>query len=148
MQLCQSRAFRLTRRGHAEERNVEAELPMMIAIVIAALLKETGALDYISTAAAPLVSGWLGLPAEAVTGLLLGIIRREMSVAPLLALDLTSLQALVGGVVSLLYIPCLAVFGVLVKEFKLKIAAVISVSTIATALIVGGLINQIARLFM
>ena len=44
-----------------------------------------------------------------------------MSVAPLLALNLTPLQAFVGGAVSLLYLPCLSVFGILTKEFKLKL---------------------------
>ncbi|MCL1789657.1 MAG: ferrous iron transport protein B [Oscillospiraceae bacterium] len=124
---------------------LEAEFPMMVAIVIAATLKETGAIDKISDFAAPLMSHWLGLPAEAVEGLLLGIIRREMSVMPLLALDLTAFQAFTGGVVSLLYLPCMAVFGTLVKEFGLKISVAISVSTIVIALTVGGVINQLGQ---
>jgi len=126
---------------------MEAEVPMMIAIVIAALLAETGLLDAIARYAQPLVSQWLGLPAEAVVGLILGIIRREMSVAPLLALGLTPLQAFVGGVVSLMYLPCISVFAILTKEFKLKTALIITVSTIALALFTGGVINHAVRFF-
>jgi len=126
----------------------DANIPMMAAIIIAALLAETGLLDIIARHAEPLVSQWLGMPREAVVALILGIVRREMSVAPLLALDLTSLQAFVGGVVSLLYIPCLSVFAILVKEYKLKIAAFITVSTIVLALFIGGVINQIGQLFI
>ena len=126
----------------------DAEVPMMIAIVIAALLAESGLLGVIAEVAQPLVSGWLGLPAEAVTALILGIVRREMSVAPLIALDLNALQAFVGGVVSLLYLPCLSVFAILAKEFKAKTAIIISVSTIVLALFIGGLINQIGQFFM
>jgi ferrous iron transport protein B len=126
----------------------DAEIPMLAAVVIAALLAETGALNVIARHAEPLMSRWLGMPSEAVVALILGIVRREMSVAPLIALDLTTLQAFVGGIVSLLYIPCLSVFAILVKEFKLRIAAVITVSTIFVAIFVGGLINQIAQLFM
>lgn len=126
----------------------EAEAPMMLSIVIAALLKETGLLDAIAVYAEPIVSHWLGLPSEAVIALILGIIRREMSVAPLLALNLTPLQAFVGGAVSLLYLPCLSVFGILTKEFKLKVALTISLSATLLAILVGGLINQIAQLFM
>ena len=126
----------------------EAEVPMLIAIVIAAILKETGLLSAIAVFLQPLVSQWLGLPSEAVVGLILGVIRREMSVAPLLALNLTPLQAFVGGVVSLMYLPCLSVFGILTKEFKLKFAVIITVSTIVLALFVGGLINHIAQLFL
>ena len=126
----------------------DAEVPMMIAIVFAAILAESGLLAMIADAMRPLVSGWLGLPYEAVTALILGIVRREMSVAPLLALDLNSLQAFVGGVVSLMYLPCISVFAILSKEFKAKAAVIISLSTIVSALFVGGLINQIARIFV
>lgn len=126
----------------------EAELPMMISIVIASLLKETGLLDLIAVYAEPIVSQWLGLPKEAVIALVLGIIRREMSIAPLMALSLSPLQAFVGGTVALLYLPCLSVFGILTKEFKLKVALTITVSATFLAIFVGGLINQIAHLFM
>jgi ferrous iron transport protein B len=41
---------------------VEAEGPMMIAVVIAAIIAETGLLQGISGLLEPLVAGWLGLP--------------------------------------------------------------------------------------
>ncbi|MCL2618543.1 MAG: ferrous iron transporter B [Defluviitaleaceae bacterium] len=126
----------------------DAEVPMMIAIVFAALLSESGVLGVIAFYAQPVVSGWLGLPADAVVALILGIVRREMSVAPLLALDLTPLQAFVGGAVSLMYLPCLSVFAILAKEFNARIALVIGLSTIATAIFVGGLINHGVRIFL
>ncbi|MCL2387206.1 MAG: ferrous iron transport protein B [Defluviitaleaceae bacterium] len=127
----------------------EAEIPMMIAIVIAAVLAESGILNAIAGYAQPIVSGWLGLPEEAVIALILGIVRREMSVAPLLAIEnLTALQAFVGGAVSLMYLPCISVFAILTKEFKIKIALAISFSTIVVAILVGGAINQIAQLFI
>ena len=125
----------------------DAEVPMMIAIVLAAVLSESGILAVAAEVAEPLVTQWLGLPSEAVMALILGIVRREMSVAPLLALNLTPLQAFVGGVVSLLYLPCLSVFAILAKEFKVKVAVIISVSTVVLALFMGGLINQIGQLF-
>jgi len=128
---------------------VEAEVPMLISIVIASLLKETGLLDYIAVYLEPLVSGWLGLPKEAVIALILGIVRREMAVAPLLAIEgLTALQAFVGGTVALLYLPCISVFGILAKEFNAKIAVIIGLSTTVSAFVVAGLINQIARILV
>ncbi len=128
---------------------VEAEVPMLISIIIAALLKETGLLAYIAVYLEPIVSGWLGLPKDAVVALILGIVRREMAVAPLLAIEgLTALQAFVGGTVALLYLPCLSVFGILTKEFNPKVALVIGLSTVVSAFTVAGLINQIAQLFI
>jgi len=127
---------------------VEAEIPMLAAVFFAAVLAGTGLLNHVAVYAQPVVSGWLGMPEEAVVALILGIVRREMSVAPLLALNLTYLQAFIAGVVSLMYLPCISVFGVLSKEFKIRVAVVIFVGTVISALFVGGLINQIARLFM
>lgn len=128
---------------------VEAEVPMLISIIIAAVLKETGLLALIAVYLEPIVSGWLGLPKDAVIALILGVVRREMAVAPLLAIEgLTALQAFVGGTVALLYLPCLSVFGILTKEFNAKVALAIGFSTTVSAFIVAGLINQIAHLFM
>lgn len=127
---------------------LEAEGPMMIAIVLAAVLKESGMLDFLAGAFEPLVSGLLGLPEEAVILLLLGVIRREMAVAPLLDMDLNGLQLFVGAVVALLYLPCLSVFGVLAKEFNAKVAVYIGVSVFASAMLLGGLINFLGGFFM
>ncbi len=126
---------------------LEAEGPMMVAVVIAAVMKETGMLDGIASVFEPIVSGLLGLPKEAVIVLLLGVIRREMAVAPLLEMDLNALQLFVGASVTLLYIPCLSVFGVLAKEFNAKVAVIIGISTFSTAMLLGGLINLIGGLF-
>ena len=127
---------------------MEAEVPMLISVVIAAVLKESGLLDFLAVQLEPLVSGWLGMPREAVIALILGVVRREMAAAPLLALDLTGLQIFVGATVALLYLPCISVFGVLTKEFKTKVAVLISLSTVLTALLIGGLINQAGQLLL
>lgn len=127
---------------------IDAEVPMLLAIIIAALLKETGILETIAVYAEPIVSQWLGLPPEAVIALILGIIRREMSVAPLLAMNLTTLQAFVGAAVSLLYLPCLSVFGILTKEFGIKISLLIALATVVVAILTGGIINHTVHLFM
>ena len=127
---------------------LEAEGPMLIAIVIAAIFKETGMLDSFARVLEPIMSGWLGMPKEAVIVLILGIVRREMAVAPLLAMNLTPLQMFTGSVVAMLYLPCLSVFGILAKEFNAKVAIGITLSTTATALIVGGLVNQVGNLLI
>lgn len=125
---------------------VEAEGPMLIAVFIAAVLSETGLLEGLGHVFRPVVSDWLGLPEGAVMSLILGIIRREMSVAPLLELQLTARQMYIGAVVSLLYLPCLSVFGIIAKEFNAKTAVAISAGTTATALFVGGAMNHIITL--
>lgn len=125
---------------------VEAEGPMLIAVFIAAILAETGILAGLGELLKPVVSHWLGLPEGAVMSLILGVIRREMSVAPLLGLNLNPLQMYVGAVVSLLYLPCLSVFGIIAKEFNARTAVTITVSTTLTALFVGGSMNHLVLL--
>ncbi|MGI6168711.1 MAG: FeoB small GTPase domain-containing protein [Christensenellales bacterium] len=126
---------------------IEAEGPMLIAVFIASILAESGALEGLGQLLKPLMSGWLGLPQEASLSLILGIVRREMSVAPLLGLNLAPLQMYVGAVVSLLYIPCLSVFGIIAKEFNARVAIAITVGTVFTALFVGGALNHIVLFF-
>ncbi|KXZ39265.1 ferrous iron transport protein B [Alkalithermobacter thermoalcaliphilus JW-YL-7 = DSM 7308] len=121
----------------------DAEVPMMIGIVLAALVAETGFLNIIGSAMQPLVEGWLGLPKEAGLALLLGIIRRELAVMPLLDMNLSITQVIVGSVVALFYLPCLSAFAMLIKEFKLKVALIMSLSTIIIALLFGGIVNNI-----
>ncbi len=128
---------------------VDAEGPMLVSIIIAATLKETGLLELIAVYLEPIVSGWLGLPKDAVVALILGVVRREMAVAPLLAIEgLTALQAFVGGTVALLYLPCLSVFGILAKEFNARFAVAIGLATTTTAFLVAGIINQVAQLLV
>ncbi|PQQ67897.1 ferrous iron transporter B [Acetivibrio saccincola] len=125
---------------------IEAEIPMVIAIAFAALVVETGVLNAAAGFIEPFVGGWLGLPKEATLGLILGVLRREFAVLPLLELNLSTIQLLVASVVALFYLPCLSVFAVLIKEFGVKTALIISSFTFVTALVVGGLINQISNI--
>jgi len=124
----------------------EAQVPMMIGIFLAALIAETGFLAIAGRALEPLVEGWLGLPKEASLALFLGVIRRELTVMPLLDMNLTTYQLIVGSVVALFYLPCMSVFAILVKEFKLKVACFISVGTLVFAFLTGGILNNVFKL--
>lgn len=127
---------------------LDAEGAMFIGIIIAALVAETGILNSVGEFLEPVVTGWLGLPKEASLALLLGIMRRELAVLPLLELNLNTLQLVVGSVVALFYLPCLSVFGVLAKEFSIRTAVVIGIATTVSAFVFAGLLNQAATLVM
>lgn len=126
----------------------EAEVPLLLGIILAALLVETRFLYVISGQIEFLVVGWLGMPAEASLALMLGIIRRELGVLPLLELDLTTLQLFVGSLVALFYLPCLSAFAVLIKEFGSKIAFGIGLFSIFIAFFIGGMVNQVVSLII
>ncbi|MCD5397877.1 ferrous iron transporter B [candidate division NPL-UPA2 bacterium] len=123
-------------------------VPLIIfGVFIAAVLYETGALYHLGVLLRPLVVGFLGLPEEASVSLILGIVRRELAIAVLLDLHLTLGQLVVGAIVALFYIPCAAVFPVLMKEFGSKYAIAITLSTIIIAFTVGGMLNAIFALW-
>ncbi len=124
---------------------IEAEGPMLVAVAIVTLVKQTGLLDVIANVLEPLLSGLLGLPKEAALSLIVGVFRREMAVAPLLTMDLSPLQMFVGATVCLLYLPCLSVFGIIAKEFNSKVAVAIGISTFTVAIGLGAVINLLGQ---
>ena len=124
---------------------VEAQVPMALGILFAAIIAETGLIHGISDFLSPVVTGWLGLPGEAGLALMLGIVRRELAVLPLLDMNLTSLQIFTGATVALFYLPCLSVLAILIKEFKLKTGLAIAGTTLVAAFVIGGVINQTVR---
>lgn len=90
-----------------------------------------------------MVTGLLGLPKEAVTALVIGFLRKDVALGMLAPLALSPEQLVVGSVVLAMFFPCIATFVVLLRELgvtgMLKSAGIM----IATALLVGGLLNLI-----
>jgi len=121
-------------------------VPMVMAVGIASLFYETGILVFVGRILSPLIEQWLRLPQEAAVPLVLGIVRRELAVLPLVEMGLSQTQLLVGAIVALFYVPCIAVLATLAREFNLKIAALILLVTVATAFLTGGLLARILEL--
>ena len=120
----------------------EGAIPMFYIIGVAAILYESGIMLVFSNLMSPLVVNWLNLPAEAATPLILGIMRRELTVLPLLELSLTSVQIFTAGVVALLYVPCVAIVATVAREYSLRLALGIVLLTLILAFGIGGLVAQ------
>ncbi len=117
----------------------DGALPMVVAVGIASVLYETGVMAAAGRFMSPLVEHWLLLPQEASVPLILGIMRRELAVLPLIEMDLTTLQLFVGATVGLFYVPCIAIVAILAREFSIKTAIFMLIATSATAFIIGGI---------
>jgi len=105
----------------------------------------------------PIVVGLLGLPAVAGITLILGILRKELTLELLVALAIvqygataqnllvfmTPLQIFVFALVVTIYIPCVATVAVLGSELGWRNALFIMAFSIVLALIVGGLAYRI-----
>ncbi len=124
----------------------DGALPMIGAVALAAVLYESGLMAAWGRAISPLVTGWLQLPEEAAAPLALGILRRELTVLPLLDMDLNTVQLFTGAVVGLFYVPCIAIVATVAREFKLSTAIFILLLTTFLAFLVGGIVSRIGFL--
>jgi ferrous iron transport protein B len=113
------------------------------AVLVINVLYFFGVFDAIADFTAPVVTGILGLPKEAVTALVIGFLRKDVALGMLAPLALTSAQLVIGSVVLAMFFPCIATFVVLLRELgivnMLKSAGIM----IAAALIAGGILNLI-----
>jgi ferrous iron transport protein B len=118
----------------------EVTLFFAIGALIISVLQVTGALDWIIKVAAPLMVGWLGLPAEAATAFVMGFVRRDFGATGFFSMNLTDAQLLVGMVTITLFVPCIASAMVIWKERGPAYFAGLFAGSIGVAFLVGGLI--------
>ncbi|MGI6144022.1 MAG: ferrous iron transport protein B [bacterium] len=123
----------------------EATPLFALGALIINVLQLTGALELIQNAVTPVTVGWLGLPREAATVFIMGVIRRDFGAAGLSTMALTPFQTLVGLVTITLFVPCIASIMILFKERSKKEALLMWLGTWVIAFITGGLLNQLAR---
>ncbi|MEM2440325.1 MAG: ferrous iron transport protein B [Candidatus Bathyarchaeia archaeon] len=113
-------------------------------------LNITGFIGYVTTAAKPLISGWLGLPEAAGVPLIFGVLRKELALILLSEIvpleTLSAAQMIVFALVTMLYIPCVATVAALLRELRLKKAVAITVVDVAVALLLGGLAYRLLLL--
>jgi len=76
---------------------------------------------------------FLGLPKEIVSVIILGFLRKDVSIAMLAPFALSAKQFIVASIFMVLYLPCIASFFILIKEMglKLTLAIVFTIFTIA-----------------
>jgi ferrous iron transport protein B len=117
------------------------------------LMDRLDLLQAISTAAQPLVTGWLGLPAEMSNALLVGFMRRDFGAVYILDAAigaspiLTSHQILVGMVTITLFMPCFATLLMIAREHGKRVAAGMVTFIFPFAILIGGILNHVGRWF-
>ena len=121
----------------------EAVPVMLGAIVVINILYFVHVFDAIANFTAPVVTGLLGLPKEAVTSLIIGFLRKDVALGMLAPLALTTPQLVVASVVLAMFFPCIATFVVLLKELGVRDFLKSAVVMISAAFITGGVLNLI-----
>ncbi|MGB9678499.1 MAG: ferrous iron transport protein B [Thermoanaerobacteraceae bacterium] len=101
-----------------------------------------------------LTVSWLGLPANSIIPLLYGFLQKDLVIAMLanamgtydFASVLTNLQIFTFGLASSIQIPCIIAFGMFIKEFGLKRALIVTISTFLYGMLIAGLIYRLIAL--
>ncbi len=116
---------------------------VLLGVLFVNILYALHIIEFIGKLAAPVVTGILGLPREAIGALVVGFLRKDVAVGMLVPLELTMSQMVIASVVLTMYFPCIATFAMLIKELgvidMIKSALIMVIST----LIVGGILNLI-----
>jgi len=125
-------------------------LPLFIVSALGLFLMEKiGLLAFVEDLAAPVVRGFLGLPPQFAESLILGFIRGEAGIAVLKKMVdagvMDHLQLVVAMIVTILFIPCVTNFLLIIKEQGSKRAFAIIISVTACAIMTGGLMNYFLR---
>ncbi len=98
----------------------------------------------------PLVTRWLGLPAEAATAFLLGLMRRDFAATGLFVMQshgqLSPVQALTAITTITLFVPCIASMFMIIKERGWKLGLSMIAFIFPFALLVGGLLYRLLAL--
>lgn len=119
---------------------------VFLGCAIVAIMYLTGAMDALSTALTPLLTGWFGVPSETVAPLIAAFLRKDLAVALLSEIEMTPYQMLTSVVLVTIYFPCLATFAVLLKEENWKEFLGTLAFLAAMIFLYGGLLHLIGIL--
>jgi ferrous iron transport protein B len=125
------------------------------------VLYAVGVLQGISNVISPLTVVWLGLPPIAGILLVLGFVRKELTLLAAVAITVATFgstnlsllfphpaQLVTIALVNLIYIPCLSTVAVIAKDYGWKTAAVMTAANFAVAMLVGGIAIRLLSLFL
>lgn len=127
----------------AKEFIIEA-IPLIIAgMFLITLADMLGIIKFIENSMQWLVTFILGLPKESASVILLGFLRKDISISFLKPFGLNAKQMIIACIFMAMYMPCTASFFVLLREGGLKDGLKITAVTLSASILIGGLLNLI-----
>jgi len=123
---------------------LSSAIPMvLLGVLFMNILYSLGIVNWIAVVTAPVITGLLGLPREAVSALIIGFLRKDVAVGMLVPLNLSAGQLVVACVVLAMYFPCVATFVVLIRELGIKGMFKSTLIMLFSALGAGTILNLI-----
>ncbi|HTY47916.1 MAG TPA: ferrous iron transport protein B [Methanomassiliicoccales archaeon] len=119
---------------------------LLVGSLVLEVLMQFNVLEALVGPLSPLTVGLLGLPPVMIVALIFGILRKEMALQLLVVLFGTSQlylvlnpeQLFVFALVMATYMPCLAAFAAMTREFGLKDALKVVTASVVLAFALGG----------
>lgn len=134
----------LSKTWHKSRHFLAETIPLFLAgSLLLGVVDVTGWLNRVHLFTRPLISGWLGLPAETATAFIMGLLRRDFGAAGLSAISLSASQTLVALITMTLFVPCVASMMVIMKERGWKEGLLVWAGSFGAAFAVGGVVAKI-----
>lgn len=122
-------------------------LPMIAAgVLIMSVLDYLQVIEFITNAIKKPVEIVLGLPPDIAPIMLLGFLRKDVSIALLAPLNLSAHQFIIASIFLVLYTPCISSFFTLIKELGTKTAMKIIGLVFVAAILVTTLLHMFYNL--
>jgi len=122
----------------------------LLGTLIMFAIAKIGLLAWLIDVSQPLVTNWLGLPAEASAAFLMGFIRRDFGATGFFLMEgeglLTPAQVVVAMVTITLFVPCLASVMMIAKERGWRATIAMLFVVFGLAFLVGGLLYRLLLL--
>lgn len=119
-------------------------IPMIaLGVLVMNILEAVGAIGFITKAIQAPVAFLFGLPAELAPIMLLGFLRKDVSIALLAPLALSGRQFLVAAVFLSLYTPCISAFFTLIRETGTRTALRIVLLVFCSATAAAALLHLV-----
>ncbi|MCX6234287.1 MAG: ferrous iron transporter B [Bacteroidetes bacterium] len=122
---------------------MEAVPLIIVGVFIIGILNILGVTNFLANLFGQPITSILGLPKETISVMILGFLRKDVSIALLALFNLNIKQLIIASVFMVLYLPCIATFFTLTKELGIKNALKIVLIMLFTAIVIGALLNII-----
>ncbi len=125
----------------------EAVPLFLVGTALLFVLDRIGALDLLTGAARPVVTGALGLPSESAGVFVMGFLRRDYGAAGLFRMAhdgrLTGVQSVIALTVMTLFVPCVANLLMIIRERGVRAGVAILAAVTAIALGTGSALHAV-----
>lgn len=120
---------------------LEAVPMIFLGIALINILDILGMVQWLTKVFGPFLTNILGLPKDMALVMVSGFLRKDVSIALLTPFHLSIKQLIVASVVLVIYLPCLATFSIILKEFKAKDGFALVGALFCAAIAIGSVLN-------